>query len=223
MARLFKLKQYFKVNWKYVIGEILLIFVGINLAIWFNNWNAANKSRQDKEVIVSKIKEEIQNNTKELSFAKKQNTATLNAHIEFTKIYDGNSSFVIATPSQLSKLNNNYPNYFRVTDSVQIKNDTFRYSGGTFIELELPEITDIAWSTARSLSVSNEFDYECMYELESMYNLQKRVQNEVDKAADALQKREMKNLINILEFLDQLDSQLLKSYKNVLDNIEMCK
>ncbi|MEM7379774.1 MAG: hypothetical protein AAF361_01100 [Bacteroidota bacterium] len=27
-----------KLNWKYVIGEVLPIFIGIKLTIWFNNW-----------------------------------------------------------------------------------------------------------------------------------------------------------------------------------------
>ncbi|WP_262910644.1 hypothetical protein [Psychroserpens luteolus] len=27
------------INWKYAFGELLLIFLGITIAIWFNNWN----------------------------------------------------------------------------------------------------------------------------------------------------------------------------------------
>ena len=37
-----------------------------------------------------------------------------------------------------------------------------------------------------------------------MYNLQRRVQNEIDKSANALQKRELVELMHVLEFLEQL-------------------
>ena len=34
-----------KINWQYAIGEVILIFVGITLAIAFNNWNEERKAR----------------------------------------------------------------------------------------------------------------------------------------------------------------------------------
>ena len=32
-------KPNFKLNWKYALGELALIFLGISLAIAFQNWN----------------------------------------------------------------------------------------------------------------------------------------------------------------------------------------
>ena len=58
--RFFKLNR--KLNLKYIFGEILLLFIGINLAIWFNNWNASKKINEEKKVAISKIAEEIKNN-----------------------------------------------------------------------------------------------------------------------------------------------------------------
>lgn len=46
-------------NWRYVLGEILLIFIGINQAIWFNNWNTNRQNIKAKKVAIEKIKEEI--------------------------------------------------------------------------------------------------------------------------------------------------------------------
>lgn len=37
-------KPNFKLNWKYALGEIALIFIGISLAIAFQNWNETRKS-----------------------------------------------------------------------------------------------------------------------------------------------------------------------------------
>lgn len=36
-------KPNFKLNWKYALGELVLIFLGISLAIWFQNFNEERK------------------------------------------------------------------------------------------------------------------------------------------------------------------------------------
>ncbi len=219
--RFFRLKHNF--NWKYVIGEILLIFVGINLAIWFNNWNTSKKSDRDKKIVMTKITEEIRNNMEELSAARKSNQLITQAFSAYQKFFKGSSSEIIASPGELHTLQTKYPNFFRVKDSVAYQNGLFHYHGGTFINLEIPELTEIAWETARTINIANEFDYECLYDLESMYNLQQMVKKEVNKAADALQKRELRNLMSILEFMNQLDLQLLKKYEEMLENMQNCR
>ena len=46
-------KPNFKLNWKYALGELVLIFMGISLAIWFNNWNDQRKrNRLEKEILI---------------------------------------------------------------------------------------------------------------------------------------------------------------------------
>lgn len=45
-------KPNFKLNWKYAFGEIALIFIGISLAIAFQNWNENRKAAAfEKEVL----------------------------------------------------------------------------------------------------------------------------------------------------------------------------
>ncbi|NER14942.1 hypothetical protein GWK08_15910 [Leptobacterium flavescens] len=219
--RFFKLKNNF--NWKYIIGEVLLIFIGINLAIWFNNWNTSKKSMQDKEVIIAKIREEIENNKSELEFADKSYHLVTEAFSEYTKIYEGTSSRVLASPEEFNMLQKKYPGFFTHTDSTKTTDKKYLYLGGTHIELELPVLNKIAWDTTKSINITNEFDYECLYDLESMYNLQDRVLNEVNKAAEALQKGKMKELMSVLRFLHQLDLQLIDRYNDVLKNINSCR
>ncbi len=218
--RFFKLgKKEF--NWKYVLGEILLIFIGINLAIWFNNWNASKKAIADKKVAITKITEEINNNNSELNLAQELNHQILLAYSEYKNKLDGNAS-LLATPAEVKELYTKYPGFYRISDSIPLENGVFRYNGSTQILLEIPTLTEIAWDTTKTLSILNEFDYECLYDLESMYSLQRLVQKEINKASDALQKRELKELMNILGFLDQLNSQLSENYKTVLENIDNC-
>lgn len=219
--RFFKLgKKEF--NWKYVLGEILLIFIGINLAIWFNNWNASKKAIVDKKVAITKITEEVINNSNQLDIAQEQNHQILLAYSEYKNKFTENTSLLLATPAEIKELNTKYPGFYLVTDSILIENGIYRYNGGTHILLEIPILNEIAWDTTKTLSILNEFDYECLYDLESMYSLQRLVQKEINKASDALQKRELKELMNILGFLNQLNSQLSENYKTVLENIENC-
>jgi len=211
-----------KLNLKYIIGEILLLFIGINLAIWFNNWNSSKKINEDKKIAINKIIGEIDNNRLETDSLILNNRQILNAYRDYKNFYDNNTSVVIMSPKQFRRLKGKHPDFFRPKDSIAIDNGLFRYRGTTFINLEITTLTEIAWKTTTTLNVSNEFDYECLYELESMYNLQRRVQNEINKSANALQKRELEDLMHILEFLEQLGSQLQESYKSMLKNINSC-
>ena len=219
--RFFKLRYNF--NWKYVIGELLLIFVGINLAIWFNDWNTNKKVLRDKAIVLEKIKEEIESNRAELSIARKNNIKIRTAFSEYSKLYDGNTSEIVSSPDDLATLQIKFPGYYKVLDSTEVKPGLFQYKGQTHIELELIELTEIAWETTRSVNITNKIDYECLYELESMYSLQRRVQNEINNAANALQKGELKELMSILKFADQLDTRLMENYQSMLEIIDNCR
>ena len=218
--RFFKLNK--RLNLKYIFGEILLLFVGINLAIWFNNWNTSNKTNEEKKVAISKITEEIDNNRLEIDAVLNNNHQIINAHREFNNLYDGNTSSINASPKQLKLLNSKYPDYFRVKDSTAIDIGIYHYRGATHINLEIPTLTEIAWKTTTTVSVSNEFNYECLYELESLYNLQRRVQIEINKSADALQQGKLEELMSVLKFLNQLGSQLQSDYESMKNYISNC-
>lgn len=218
--RFFKLNK--KLNLKYIFGEILLLFIGINLAIWFNNWNTSKKINEEKKVAISKITEEIENNRLEIDSVLNNNHQIINANRDFNNLYDGNTSTINASPKQLKLLNNKYPDYFSVKDSTAIDNGMYNYIGTTQIKLEIPTLTEIAWKTTTTLNVTNEFKYDCLYELESLYNLQRRVQIEINKSADALQQGKLEELLIILEFLNQLGGQLQNEYESVKKNISNC-
>jgi len=215
-------KQDRKLNLTYIFSEILLLFIGINLAIWFNNWNSSRKINESKKIAISKIIDEIDNNRLEIDSIIINNREILNAYRDFKEFYDGSTSIIKLESKDFSLLTNKYPNFFRVQDSVALDNGLYRYKGTTYINLEITTLTEIAWKTTTTLNVNNEFSYECLYDLESMYNLQRRVQNEINKSASALQKRDLEELMHVLDFLDQLSSQLQESYNAMLINIKNC-
>ena len=207
----------------YAIGEIALVVIGILIALQINNWNYSLKSKQKVEISIKHIKEEIESNIREIKAARNINQLILEAYSDYRKIYDGKTNEIIASPNHLDSLQKMYPGFFRTSDSVKLKTDLYHYSGITFINLELTELSQIAWETTRTANISNEFEYSCLYELESIYNLQRRVQSKIDKAADALQNGEIKELMSILRVSHQLDHQLVIDYKTILVNIDKCR
>lgn len=218
--RYFKLNE--KLNLKYILREILLLFIGINLAIWFNNWNASKKINEEKKVAIIKITEEIENNKIEIDSVLNNSHRVINAYRDFKNFYDGNTTAINAHPKELKSLNKKYPDFFKVKDSIAVDNGLYHYRGVTRINLEVPTLTEIAWKTTTTLNVTNEFNYECLYELESLYNLQRRVQIEINKSADAMQQGKLEELMVILEFINQLGSQLQNDYESIKVNILNC-
>ncbi|UCD60052.1 MAG: hypothetical protein JSV59_09155 [Flavobacteriaceae bacterium] len=210
------------VNWKYIIGEILLIFFGISLAIWFNNWNASNTINANKKIAIDKIEDEIRNNLDELYSTREVNLKIPRAIAAYEEIISNNDGQVVAGISEMLDFQETFPNFFIIKDSVQINDSLYGYLGNTRIRLELTAFSQIAWETSRNMGIANEFGYECLYNLENVYNIQQLVQNEMDKAAEALQNEEIDRLERILGFVSQLDVQLEDAYNSMLKNIGDC-
>jgi len=209
-------------NWKYILGEILLIFFGISLAIWFNNWNEANKINTNKKIALDKIEDEIQNNLEELRAARQINIKIPKAIANYKEFVFKGDGDPVSEISQMQDFQKEYSGFFQIKDSVRINDSVYRYLGDAKINIELTELSEIAWETSRHMGIANEFGYECLYELENMYNIQRLVQNEINKAAEALQNQEIDRLIRILEFISQLDEQLESDYNSMLGHIADC-
>ena len=58
---------------KYAIGEILLVVVGILIALQINNWNENKKDIEKEQQILLSLREEFKQNIKELNFDHKIN------------------------------------------------------------------------------------------------------------------------------------------------------
>ncbi len=55
------------INWRYALGELLLIFLGITMAIWFNNWNETQKSEEIEVKSMREIKSAIQQDLRDIN------------------------------------------------------------------------------------------------------------------------------------------------------------
>ena len=84
-------------------------------------------------------------------------------------------------------------------------------------------MSKIAWDTSKTTGIFGDFEFDCLYELESTYNLQNLVENEFNNAYLALQENSIEKLLKALGFLNQLEKQLEKKYGTMISNLENCK
>lgn len=206
-------------QWHYILGEIILLFVGVTLAIGFNNWNTTVKVAQEREEALQRIQQELQENLQQLVQARADNQAVIAALND----YYGEPTGPEPTIHQLRALQKKHPVVEAAIDSIATGQETYRYTIKAGIFLELPELTQIAWQTTQTLGVVRTFQYECLYELEKVYNLQRSYQDIVDKAVEALQRKDMHELTNIVNFSRQFDQTLESHYQNALATIEACQ
>ncbi len=131
-------------NLTYILGELVLLFIGINLAIWFNNWNTSKKINKAKAVAIERIIDEIENNQLEVKTVLKNNYTGLSSYKEFKNLYLGNTSVVKANPLEMQRLIKKHPGYFTIIDSTMIDEGLYQYEGSSRMNLEIPTLTEIA-------------------------------------------------------------------------------
>ncbi|MBT8274093.1 MAG: hypothetical protein KJO77_09815 [Bacteroidia bacterium] len=79
-------KKYFK----YAIGEILLIVIGILIALQLNNWNEIRKNRNSEQLLLSSLLIEMEENYEQLNKVMGYNSKSRSAAKRMIEIYNGN-------------------------------------------------------------------------------------------------------------------------------------
>lgn len=115
------------IYFKYAIGEIVLVVIGILIALQINNWNEHQKSiKKEAEVIVS-LKQEITSNINDLE-----------------KTLKINESFIIKTDSLLEILNGDLKELHTTSTIAR----AFDYET---LSIEIPELDNIIESNSELL------------------------------------------------------------------------
>ncbi|MFY0604858.1 MAG: hypothetical protein JXQ93_13040 [Flavobacteriaceae bacterium] len=68
---------------KYAIGEIILVVVGILIALYINNWNENRKDQMKQKAILSELHKDFKKNLQQFNNVKNVHTRSLNASIKF--------------------------------------------------------------------------------------------------------------------------------------------
>jgi len=72
-------RQYFK----YAIGEILLVVIGILIALYINNWNEIRKDRIEEKAILEELHKDFKNNLRKFNNLKTIHVNSLQASLKF--------------------------------------------------------------------------------------------------------------------------------------------
>ncbi len=86
----------------YLFGEILLVMIGILLAIKINNWNEDRKLREQEQLFLLWLKNEMEVNLKELETVIVEDTKSKDAAFKLLSIY--NSDYTKIKPEILDSL-----------------------------------------------------------------------------------------------------------------------
>ena len=217
--RFFNIKEF---NWKYVFGEIFLLFVGINLAIWFNDWNASKTIQKNKEIALEKIEEEIKANLDQLVENSTLNQKIPLFFIELNNLRNDDDD-IITTSENMYAFVQKYSEFVEKVDSTAMENGRYHYNLSTFINLEITDLSNIAWDVSKSTGIFNEFGYDCLYDLQALYNTQDLVKSQMKTATEALRNKSIEELASTLGFMKQLEDQLAEQYQDMLESIDECK
>jgi hypothetical protein len=84
---------------KYAIGEIVLVVIGILIALQINNWNESRIQRQKEIVILSELKKELENDLETefipaIDYLKETNQTTLKLWRYYREYHKNNSKII---------------------------------------------------------------------------------------------------------------------------------
>ncbi len=94
---------------KYAIGEILLVVIGILIALQINNWNENSKERNIEQEYLVSLKEEFNHNLIELDSVIKTNTFNRNNAVKLSNVMGPDSSSI--TEKEFANLTMNATNW----------------------------------------------------------------------------------------------------------------
>lgn len=129
-------KTNFKLNWKYALGEICLIFIGISLAIAFQNWNDQRRLRVKEKELLSQLKTDLNSLRSELGI----DITYEKAFIAYT------DSILLFDPSSNSRPLKGYfkrDSIFHYLNDVQLFPSTASYQNLKSMGLEIISASDI--------------------------------------------------------------------------------
>jgi len=69
------------INWKYALGEIFIVIIGITIAFSLNNWNERRKNELQKDKYLENLKSDIVNEKAQLE----ENIESLNEYLKYVE------------------------------------------------------------------------------------------------------------------------------------------
>lgn len=216
-------RKVFTNNWKYILTELILIFVGIYLALSLNNWNESKKIAREKESVVQRLEEEINTNLKILEGSEERNVTFFEAFERYGQLSGDDNGMIQTTEANFEKFKSDFPEFFTLIDKQATGDGKFQYKLSIAVRLDNTELRDIAWSTAKSAGFSSKFSYSCMLDIEDTYRNQERYRAEMEKVVPYALEHEYSSLSITCILLNQFQASLQKRYKQLLLDLKNCQ
>ncbi|MEM6299495.1 MAG: hypothetical protein AAF740_12475 [Bacteroidota bacterium] len=216
-----RIRKKFKIDWKYVITELLLLVVGILLAINLNDLYASQKTRDQIELSLEQIKEEIRLNASELKEVTEINKKLNDFCLEIATLSSAEVNHVSCSTDKMTRLRKIYADQFIIKDSTSLGLGKYSYVLSINYELEYAELDDIAWKAAQLSTNVNKYGYDCLKNLLSVYRLQELYVQVQSKFLDSGSLEE-EELIATLQLCHKLGTDLLERYDTLEKGMKEC-
>jgi hypothetical protein len=205
-----------KKDWIITFVTLISTMLGVTAAFMLDNWKEEAQLIEAKNLALANLHDEIRDNRDSLQDNYAQLTLCQEGLISVVKLRDENGR-MIATPEELSSFQASFPEMFTKGDSMLIEKNKYAYSGDLYIDLDVLTLSSIAWETAHSMQVFQEFGYDCLYDLHGVYRMQESTLEEAELITSVIKKRDLPELITTLEIVRQFELQLSEVYEKVLE------
>lgn len=211
-----------KIDWKYILTELLLIVVGILLAINLNTWSSNRKLKNQTKLSINKISDEIKLNIDELQEVLEINAELNEFYSQLNEIKGDEFNKVNCSIEQMSDLQKQYGAQFTIKDSTKIGNERYEYELGLAFALEYCELNDIAWRTAQLSNNVNTYEYNCLKNILSVYGFQDLFVEIQKKFLDYKILSDEAEFIVTFQLCYKVGVDLLDRYKFLEEEIKEC-
>ena len=213
-------------------GVITLVatLLGVFLALYLNEWNVSRKLKKEKEIATENILQEINSNQVNL-------TETVKGHTEMFEIMSfmveniNNNEEIITSIEKMAQFRKDHPNILNVKDSVKLDNGNYKYTSGVInFNMSLPQVAlkTLAWETLKNSNVISTYSFDCLMNLEYVYNFTNEVSQRNQKLFDIYMmviedyEGNIGTLLNHLGIILSIEKSLIDLYNESPEKIKNC-
>jgi len=214
------------INWTYLLTEVFFLVLGLFLALELNDWSARRKVEQRKTIALQNIQKEIQSNIEELNgngnndelLALTQSIYPLQAEgVEPERGY----LLLEISPAERDSLRKQYAGTIVFKDSSALGKNV-RYKVRLNFELNLANLSDLAWETTKLGGLMDKFSFDCTKGILPAYQIQEKFHLQQDNMVNVYGEQDIPAFLVQVFFWKEYKNALNEEYKLALEGLEDC-
>jgi hypothetical protein len=226
-------RRFFKqIDWPNHLMAFISTLLGVWLAISLGNSNQHRQEVSRMKIAMANVKQELQNNNRKAKNHIAHLDSLLRAVNTFSKMIDENMELV-ATERQMEEFISESEWFISVESKRPLRDSLYIYDGNLNLNLQLMNVSDIAWENTKLMDVLHLIDTETAFQLHGVYGLQDEAKRSLSEAMDIIKNLFQNNqdsdavthtIINDLKgqmiFAYNMEKVLQMNYDNILENLE---